>query len=63
MYDTDRLLSVTDGEIDVYAWATEHPHRLGSGQTLLVPRSRLHGMKAASPQASLTVQTVERRQQ
>jgi len=60
VYDTDRLLAVTSGEVDVYAWATEHPHRLGAGDALLVPRGRLHGLKAASPQARVTVQSVVR---
>jgi len=60
-YDTDRLVAVSGGEIDVYAWATERPHRLGAGDALLVPRGRLHGLAAASPQARLAVHTVERR--
>jgi len=59
-YDTDRLVTVTGGEVDVHAWATERPYRLGSGDTLLVPCSRLHGLKAVSPQAQVSVQTVER---
>jgi quercetin dioxygenase-like cupin family protein len=46
--------------VDVYAWATDHPHRLGTGDVLLVPRGRLHGLKAASPEARLTVRSVER---
>ncbi|WP_433465543.1 iron-containing redox enzyme family protein [Spirillospora sp. CA-128828] len=58
--ETDRLVEVTSGEVDVYAWATENPHRLGTGDVLLVPRSRLHGLKAASPEARVTVRTVER---
>ncbi|MFG2088803.1 MULTISPECIES: iron-containing redox enzyme family protein [unclassified Spirillospora] len=60
VYETDRLVEVTAGEVDVYAWATEHPHRLGAGDVLLVPRNRLHGLKAASPEARVTVRTIER---
>ncbi|MEU8798217.1 iron-containing redox enzyme family protein [Spirillospora sp. NPDC048819] len=60
VYETDRLVEVTAGEVDVHAWATENPHRLGAGDVLLVPRNRLHGLKAASPEARVTVRTVER---
>ncbi|WP_141579605.1 iron-containing redox enzyme family protein [Actinomadura sp. WMMA1423] len=60
VYDSDRLVEVTSGEVDVYAWATDHPHRLGTGDVLLVPRGRLHGVKAASPEARVTVRSVER---
>ncbi|MBB4956887.1 iron-containing redox enzyme family protein [Micromonospora polyrhachis] len=60
VYDTDRLIAVADGEVDVYAWATERPHRLGPGDVLLVPRGRLHGLKAASGQVNYTVREVSR---
>ncbi|TDD70618.1 hypothetical protein E1293_34560 [Actinomadura darangshiensis] len=60
VYESDRVVEVVSGEVDVYAWATEHPHRLGTGDVLLVPRSRLHGLKAACPEARVTVRTVER---
>lgn len=60
VYESDRLIEVTGGEVDVYAWATDRPHRLGTGDVLLVPRSRLHGLKAASPEAHVTVRTIER---
>lgn len=60
VHDTDRLIEVASGEVDVYAWATEHPHRLGTRDVLLVPRHRLHGLKAASAEARVTVRTVER---
>ncbi|GAA0575319.1 iron-containing redox enzyme family protein [Actinomadura livida] len=60
VHDTDRLIEVTAGEVDVYAWATENPHRLGKGDVLLVPRGRLHGLKAASPEARVTARTAER---
>ncbi|WP_131738788.1 iron-containing redox enzyme family protein [Actinomadura roseirufa] len=60
VHDSDRLVEVTDGEVDVHAWATDRPHRLGKGDVLLVPRSRLHGLKAASAQARVTVRTIER---
>ncbi len=55
VYDTDRLITVADGEVDVYGWATDRPHRLGRGETLLVPRSRLHGLTAVSPSARVRV--------
>ncbi|WP_329518707.1 iron-containing redox enzyme family protein [Spirillospora sp. NBC_01491] len=58
--DTDTLVEVTGGEVEVHAWATEHPHRLGKGDVLLVPKSRLHGLKAASGEARVTVRTIER---
>ncbi len=60
VYDTDRLVAVTAGEVDVHAWATPRPHRLGRGDTLLVPRGRLHGLKAASSSATVRVSTVDR---
>jgi hypothetical protein len=60
VYDDDRLVAVADGEIDVYAWATERPHRLAAGDVLLVPHGRLHGLKAATPRAQLAVRTVGR---
>ena len=46
VYDADRIIEVTGGEVDVHAWATERPHRLGKGDALLVPRGRLHGLTA-----------------
>ena len=57
VYDEDRLVTVAAGEVDVYAWATDRPHRLGAGDVLLVPRGRLHGLKAASPLARVSVQS------
>lgn len=60
VHDADTLVEVAAGEVDVYAWATETPHRLGTGDVLLVPRGRLHGLKAASPEALVTTRTVER---
>lgn len=57
--DTARLVAVTGGEVDVYAWATEHPHRLGQGDVLLVPAGRLHGLRAASPQAQIRIHSRE----
>jgi hypothetical protein len=60
VYESDRLIEITSGDVDVYAWATDRPHRLGAGDVLLVPRSRLHGLKAASPEARVTVRTIER---
>jgi hypothetical protein len=60
VHESDRLVEVTAGDVDVYAWATDRPHRLGTGDVLLVPRSRLHGLKAASPKARVTVRTIER---
>jgi Iron-containing redox enzyme len=62
VYDTDRLITVTEGDVDVYAWATERPHRLGRGDVLLVPRGRLHGLKAVSPRARLELRGVARHQ-
>ncbi|GLW66932.1 hypothetical protein Arub01_51760 [Actinomadura rubrobrunea] len=59
VYDSDRLVEVADGEVDVYAWATDRPHRLGKGDVLLVPKSRLHGLKAASATARVTVRSIE----
>jgi len=59
VYDTDKLVTVRGGEVDVYAWATDRPHRLGTGDALVVPRGRLHGFKAVSPQAGITVATVD----
>jgi len=59
VYDSDRLVAVVDGEVDVHAWATPRPHRLGTGDTLLVPAGRLHGLKAASPAAAVRVSTVD----
>ncbi|MEV0132787.1 iron-containing redox enzyme family protein [Dactylosporangium sp. NPDC050688] len=56
VYDEDTLLSVHDGDVDVYGWATHRPHRLGRGDALLVPRGRLHGLKAASASATVTAQ-------
>jgi hypothetical protein len=59
VYDADRVVEVTDGEVDVYAWATDRPHRLGKGDALLVPRARLHGLTAASASADVAVRTLE----
>lgn len=59
VYDADRVIDVTDGELDVYAWATERPHRLGRGDALLVPRGRLHGLTAVSASARVAVRTLE----
>lgn len=61
VFDNDRLIEVTSGEVDVHAWVTDRPHRLGTGDVLLVPHSRLHGLKAASPSARIVVRSVERR--
>ena len=59
MYDTDRVVEVTDGEVDVHAWATERPHRLGRGDALLVPNGRLHGITAVSATAGVAVRSLE----
>ena len=59
VYDTDRLVRVTEGEVDVHAWATDRPHRLGAGDVLFVPRSRLHGLKAVSPRAGVSISSVQ----
>jgi hypothetical protein len=59
VYDADRVIEVTGGEVDVHAWATERPHRLGAGDVLLVPRGRLHGLTAVSPSAGVSVRTLE----
>lgn len=59
VHDADRIVSVTDGEVDVHAWATERPHRLEKGDALLVPRSRLYGLKAVSARARVAVRTLE----
>jgi len=58
VYDGDRLLTVADGELDVYGWATDRPYRLGRGDTLLVPRGRLHGLVSVSPAARVRVAAV-----
>lgn len=63
VYDADRLVAVTEGEVDVYAWATDRPHRLAASDVLLVPRGRLHGLKAASYRAKVAVHSVEGRLQ
>ncbi|WP_327001618.1 iron-containing redox enzyme family protein [Dactylosporangium sp. NBC_01737] len=54
VYDEDTALVVGDGEVDVYAWATQRPHRLRRGDALHVPRGRLHGLKAATASATVT---------
>lgn len=59
VYDTDRVVEVTGGEADVYAWATDRPHRLGDGDALLVPAGRLHGLRAASASARVAVRALE----
>jgi hypothetical protein len=59
VYDADRIIEVTGGEVDVHAWATERPHRLGEGDALLVPRGRLHGLTAVSSSADVSVRTLE----
>lgn len=59
VYDTDRVIEVTDGEVDVHAWATDRPCRLGKGDALLVPTGRLHGLTAVSPSAGVAVRTLE----
>jgi mannose-6-phosphate isomerase-like protein (cupin superfamily) len=59
VHDTGRVIEVTDGEIDVHAWATERPYRLGGGDALLVPRGRLHGITAVSASAEVAVRTIE----
>jgi len=59
VYDADRVIEVTDGEVDVHAWATERPHRLERGDALLVPSGRLHGITAVSASAGVAVRTLE----
>jgi hypothetical protein len=59
VYEADRVIEVTEGEVDVHAWATERPHRLGKGDALLVPSGRLHGLTAVSASARLAVRTLE----
>lgn len=58
VHDADRVIEVTDGEVDVHAWATTRPHRLGKGDALLVPAGRLHGLTAVSASAGVAVRTV-----
>jgi nitrosourea synthase len=59
VHDADRVIEVTDGAVDVHAWATDHPHRLERGDVLLVPRGRLHGLTAVSASAAVAVRTLE----
>ncbi|MCP2335918.1 iron-containing redox enzyme family protein [Actinomadura rupiterrae] len=58
VHDGDRLVEVTGGEAEVHAWATDTPHRLGAGETLLVPAGRLYGLRAAAPRAEVAVRPV-----
>jgi Iron-containing redox enzyme len=59
VYNTDLLLNLTDGEVDLYAWATNRPHRLAAGDTLLIPAGRLHGVKAVTPSARVSLLSTE----
>ena len=59
VFEADRVIEVTEGELDVHAWATERPHRIGKGDALLVPRGRLHGLTAVSATARVAVRTLE----
>ncbi|MFC5180682.1 iron-containing redox enzyme family protein [Actinomadura harenae] len=60
VHDGDRLVEVTAGEVAVHAWATEGPHRMDEGETLLVPAGRLYGLRAVSPKAEIAVRPTTR---
>jgi quercetin dioxygenase-like cupin family protein len=60
VHDGDRLVEVTGGEVEVHAWVTENPHRLGEGETLLVPAGRLYGLRATAPRAEIAVRPTTR---
>lgn len=60
VHDADRLIEVEDGAVHVHAWATDRPHLLEKGDVLHVPAHRLHGLKAASTRARVSVRTAER---
>lgn len=60
VHDDDRLVEVTGGEVEVHAWVTENPHRLGEGDTLLVPAGRQYGLRAVAPQAEIAVRPTTR---